>query len=75
MNKNEILKKFKTITNRRTYINPEINLKFEIDNFKININPITQLGLPYNVTTTKIKEYDKLNGDWFKTDIALYEVV
>lgn len=75
MNKNDILKTFKNNLNKKTYLNPKKDLAFEIENFNIDIKPTTQKGLSFDMTTKKIKEYDKLNGLWFKSDLALYELV
>ncbi len=75
MNKRDVLKKFKKSINRRTFLNPEKDLAFEIANFDLDVSPKIQKGLTYDITTTKIRTYDKNNGNWFKTRIALYEIV
>ncbi|MHA1478389.1 MAG: hypothetical protein ACTSPU_09350 [Promethearchaeota archaeon] len=31
-------------------------------------------NLSYDIKTTSIKQYDKLKGNWFKTDFAKYEI-
>ena len=75
MNKQQILIKFKNCKNKRTYLNPLVDLAFEIQNFKIDIKPIIKNGLTYDIITTKIKDYDKIKGNWFKTELSLYEII
>ena len=42
-------------------------------NFNQKVSFINSLS--YDITTTKIKDYDKTNkGEWFKTEYAIYEL-
>jgi len=75
MNKKEILKRFKENKHLKTFLNPKKDLSFEIVNFNIDIQPKIQNTLSYDITTNKIKSYDKLKGLWFKTELALYVIV
>tara|TARA_Y100000310_G_scaffold307455_1_gene349541 strand:+ start:625 stop:978 length:354 start_codon:yes stop_codon:yes gene_type:complete len=31
--------------------------------------------LPYDIKTNTIKEYDNIKGNWFKTELCLYELI
>jgi len=83
MNKQQIYKIFKRATLTKTffdladymnYLHYRQNIPFdEMDNIT-EVKPITQKGLTWDIKTTTIKDYDKINGAWIKTDLALYEV-
>jgi len=74
-NKQTILNKFKLSLNKKTFLNPLVDLAFEIQNFNIDITPKISMGLSYDITTKKIIDYDKINGKWFKSKLAKYELL
>ncbi len=50
----------------------EFGQHFVLKNKLKRVNFINKLT--WDIKTTSIKDYDKVNGRWFKTSMALYEI-
>ena len=75
MNKQTIYQKFKKATFKKSFIEGE-KLAFYTNFFKdFDSKPAIQKGLTFDLSPKSIKDYDRINGDWFKTNLCFYEFI
>ena len=74
MNKKEIYDLFKKSKLEKSFLNPKVDLAFELNNNMISKKDIITkvvFGLTHDIKQVNVLEYDK-KGSWLKTRLCLY---